>query len=56
MESIRRDNAIYIFGDNWAKVSQLSKAEVLSNNFHKERIIHSEGYKDRLADRLRRAA
>jgi hypothetical protein len=56
MESIRRDNAIYIFGDDWAKVSQLSKAEVLNNSYHRARIIHSDGWKARLAQRLRRAA
>jgi hypothetical protein len=50
MESFRRDNAIYVFGDDWAKVSKLTKAEVLSNKFHRERIIHSSRYKDRLSD------
>ncbi len=56
MESIRRDNAIYIFGEDWAEVSQLTKSEVLNGSRHLARIIHSKGWKDRLAQRLRRAA
>ncbi|RLP22173.1 hypothetical protein D8676_25455 [Mesorhizobium sp. YM1C-6-2] len=52
LESIRRDNAIYVFGDNWQEVSQLSKAQVLSGNHHQDRIIHAGGWKDRLAEAL----
>jgi hypothetical protein len=49
LESVRMDNAIYVFGLDWQEVSQLTKAEVLSNRFHKDRIIHAKGWKGRLA-------
>jgi len=53
LESIRRDNALYVFGEDWEHLSQLSKAEILHSNLHKERIIHTMGWKDKLADVLR---
>lgn len=53
MESIRRDNAIYVFGKDWERVSRLTKAEVLSNRHHKARIIHAEGWKARLGEFLK---
>lgn len=53
MESIRRDNAIYIFGKNWAQASKLTKAEVLSNQHHLARIIHAKGWKERLSELLK---
>lgn len=49
LESIRRDNAIYIFGDGWESFARLTKAEVLGNQLHRMRIIHSKGWKERLA-------
>jgi hypothetical protein len=49
LESVRRDNAIYVFGLDWQRVSQLTKAEVLSHGFHRARIIHSSGWKTQLA-------
>lgn len=48
LESIRKDNAIYVFGENWKDFSKLSKAEVLSNSFHQQRIIHTKGWKEKL--------
>jgi hypothetical protein len=36
--------------------ARLGKAEVLNNNHHRARIIHSDGWKDRVAQRLRKAA
>lgn len=54
LESIRRDNAIYVFGSNWREVSRLSKAEVLSANHHRARIVHTDGWKDRLRQLLAR--
>mgnify|MGYP001339474925 CR=1 FL=1 len=49
LESVRRDNAIYVFGRDWQTVAQLTKAQVLSGKLHKERIVHSKGWKTRLA-------
>ncbi|PZQ45942.1 MAG: hypothetical protein DI556_21645 [Rhodovulum sulfidophilum] len=52
LESIRRDNAIYIFGDGWQSFARLTKAEVLGNGLHRARIVHSAGWKERLAEAL----
>ncbi|MBZ9603951.1 hypothetical protein [Phyllobacterium chamaecytisi] len=49
LESVRVDNAIYAFGQDWQAVSQLSKAQVINGNHHQARIVHSDGWKDRLA-------
>lgn len=58
LESIRRGNAIYVFGDDWQAVAQLSKAEIIAGNLHLDRIVHSDGWKARLAQTMnqRRAA
>jgi hypothetical protein len=44
LESNQTNNATYIFEDNWEHLSALSKAEILSKNLHKDRIIHREGW------------
>ncbi|MBP6818097.1 MAG: hypothetical protein KBC46_02205 [Ferrovibrio sp.] len=49
LESIRLDNALYVFGSDWMAISQLSKAEVLNEGVHKDRIVHGKGWKTRLA-------
>lgn len=46
LESILTDNATYVFGSDWEDVAILTKAEVLSGNLHKGRIIHSKGWED----------
>jgi hypothetical protein len=56
LESVRMDNAIYVFGLEWQGVSQLTKAQVLSNNYHQDRIIHAKGWKGRLARLLAKSA
>jgi hypothetical protein len=55
LESVRRDNAIYVFGRDWERFARLTKAEVLSSGHHKARIIHAQGWKDRLAELLTKA-
>lgn len=49
LESIKRDNAIYIFGEDWEQFSQLSKAEILNENCHLHRVIHAKGWQGRVA-------
>lgn len=44
LESNQTNNATYIFEDNWEHLSALSKAEILTENLHKDRIIHREGW------------
>jgi hypothetical protein len=53
LESIRRDNAIYVFGGDWEHFSRLTKAEVLRSGVHKERIIHSTGWPEKLRQALK---
>lgn len=55
LDSIRRDNALYVFGQNWERCSQLTKAEVISGRMHQKRIVHSDGWKGRFADVMRQA-
>ena len=40
LESIRRGNALYVLGDDWRKVSAMTKAEIIAGNLHLARIIH----------------
>lgn len=44
LESIFTNNATYIFENNWEDLSRKSKAEILSNNLQKYRIIHRENW------------
>lgn len=56
LECIRKGNAIYVFGQDWARFSQLTKAEVVNQSLHLERIVHTKGWKERLARILNRRA
>lgn len=49
LESIFLGNATYVFGDDWKRLSQLSKAEVLMNDLHTDRIIHQKSWPKDLA-------
>lgn len=44
LESLRYGNATYIFGTDWQTLSQMTKAEILQNNLHTRRIIHSDNW------------
>lgn len=44
LECQKPDNAIYIFGEEWQALSQLTKAEILDNKLHKQRVIHTENW------------
>ena len=43
-ESMYTGNATYVFAENWAQLSQKTKAEILNEDLQKERIIHREGW------------
>lgn len=45
LESVVTNNATYVLENDWEAISQLSKAEILSQELHKERIIHSKNWK-----------
>lgn len=49
LESVQLGNAIYVFGKDWKRFSQMSKAEILKNNHQMARIVHSSGWKGTLA-------
>ncbi|CAN1724168.1 protein of unknown function [Hyphomicrobium sp. 1Nfss2.1] len=49
LESVRKDNAIYVFGLDWKRVSQLSKGEIVRGGLQAARIVHAKGWKAQLA-------
>ena len=49
LESLRRDNAIYVFKGDWRPVSRLTKAQIIQADLYHARIVHSDGWKGRLA-------
>lgn len=52
LESIAIGNAIYVLDQNWQVASRLTKAQILDQNLHKERVVHSEGWRVRLVAAL----
>lgn len=49
LESIRKGNAIYVFGLDWERFSKLSKSDIINADLHLARLVHSKGWKERLA-------
>ena len=54
LESLRRDNAIYVFKGQWESFSRLSKREILDAGVHDARIVHTKGWQQRLMTVLTR--
>ncbi len=48
LESAMLDNATYVFDLDWHRVSQMTKAEILEGNLHRDRIIHTRTWQDRI--------
>ena len=44
LESAVPNNATYVLQNDWESISQLSKAEILSQELHRARIIHSTNW------------
>jgi len=42
LESTQVNNATYILKSDWERISQLSKSEILNNDLHEARVIHSK--------------
>jgi hypothetical protein len=40
LESLYYGNATYVLGTDWESISKLTKAEILDENLHKDRVIH----------------
>ena len=49
LESIRKGNAIYAFGLDWRRFSKLTKSEIINANLHMARLVHTKGWKTRIA-------
>jgi hypothetical protein len=47
-ESIFTRNATYVFDENWEDLSKMTKAEILSEQLQRDRIIHLRGWHDRI--------
>ncbi|MFC5409126.1 hypothetical protein ACFPMF_07405 [Larkinella bovis] len=48
LESMFVGNATYILGENWANISQMTKAEILNGELHLDRLVHREGWTEAL--------
>ncbi len=48
LESVMLDNATYVFDRDWQQVSQLTKAQILQDNLHLDRIIHAANWNHRI--------
>jgi hypothetical protein len=44
LESIYSDNATYVLDEDWEQISRLTKAEILDQSLHQERIVHRVGW------------
>lgn len=48
LENTTYGNATYVFNKNWEAYSQLSKKEILTGELHSHRIIHREGWNQKI--------
>ena len=55
LESLRRDNAIYVFKDKWEAFSRLTKRQILDSGVHDARVLHTKGWQARLIQALKRS-
>ncbi|PRX20133.1 hypothetical protein BX659_13612 [Orenia metallireducens] len=44
LESIYTNNATYVLENDWEFISKLTKGQILNNDLHKERIIHTKSW------------
>ena len=44
LESLYYGNATYVFRENWEKLSQLTKAEILNQELQTARVVHQNGW------------
>lgn len=48
LESMEIDNATYVLNENWENISKLTKAEILKNNLHEKRMIHTKRWNEEI--------
>jgi len=53
MENMIYGNATYVFRDNWAELSKLSKAEIIKHNLQEKRLVHRESWPYQIGGLLR---
>jgi hypothetical protein len=49
-ESLYYGNATYVVGEDWQKLSQMTKAEIIAGDLHKDRVIHNNDWEGRVGD------
>jgi hypothetical protein len=52
LESVHYGNATYVFDEDWERLSQLSKAEILAEDLHEARVIHRETWEREIRNLL----
>ena len=50
LESLEINNATYILKNDWENISKMTKAEILQNDLHEKRIIHSKNWYKEIED------
>lgn len=48
LESMYYGNATYIFEEKWEEFSKLTKAEILNQSLQKDRVIHRDGWEEKI--------
>ena len=44
VESVLENNATYILGEDWERITQMTKSEILNGGLAIKRVIHSENW------------
>jgi hypothetical protein len=52
LESLDYGNATYVFGEDWQRLSQLTKREIIADDLHLARVIHREGWAAEISEIL----
>ncbi len=53
LESTQVDNATYLLGERWEKLSQRTKGELLAEGLHEDRVVHRANWDARVSELLR---
>ena len=51
-ESIFHGNATYVFGNDWKRLSKMTKAQILNKKLQKDRVIHREHWEVKIGELL----
>ena len=52
LESMYFGNATYVFDERWEELSKMTKAEILDQRLQTDRVIHEEGWENRVRNLL----